>query len=166
MKIRNSGGAGKAWRTSFLGAIPNTTTWPSVALALSQGTFDGLITTYETVASASLWEAHVQSVLEDDQTFDGYVPLLGGAFWQSLAPGLQGLLTDVWKANIAGYRAHMATAQEAAREKLVQHGVVFTVPDTTEADAVRNRMLAMQEGLVKQWRMSPEIAAQALADAG
>jgi TRAP-type C4-dicarboxylate transport system substrate-binding protein len=105
-------------------------------------------------------------VLEDDQTFDGYVPLLGGAFWQSLAPGLQGLLTDVWEANIAGYRAHMATAQEAAREKLVQHGVVFTVPDTTEADAVRNRMLAMQEGLVKQWRMSPEIAAQALADAG
>jgi TRAP-type C4-dicarboxylate transport system substrate-binding protein len=166
MKIRNSGGAGKAWRTSFLGAIPNTTAWPSVALALSQGTFDGLITTNETVGSASLWEAHVQSVLEDHQTFNGYVPLVAGAFWQGLAPELQGLLTEIWEANIAGYRAQMGAAQVAAREKLLRHGVVFTVPDATEVDAVRNRMLAVQEGLVKQWRMTPEIAAQALADAG
>jgi len=41
MKIRNSGGAGQAWRARFLGAIPNTTAWPNVPLALSQGTFDG-----------------------------------------------------------------------------------------------------------------------------
>jgi hypothetical protein len=44
--------------------------------------------------------------------------------------------------------------------------VGFTVPDAAEIDAARNRMLAVQEGLVKQWRMTPEIAAQALADAG
>ena len=25
LKIRNSGGAGQAWRTQFMGAIPNTT---------------------------------------------------------------------------------------------------------------------------------------------
>ena len=43
MKIRNSGGAGQAWRARFLGAIPNTTAWPNVPLALSQGTFDGLV---------------------------------------------------------------------------------------------------------------------------
>jgi hypothetical protein len=54
----------------------------------------------------------------------------------------------------------------AAREKLVQHGVVVIVPDAAEVDAVRIRMLAVQEGLVKQWRMTPEIAAQALAEAG
>lgn len=106
-----------------------------------------MITTNETVASASLWKAHVQSVLKDHQTFNAYVPLLGGAFWQGLAPDLQGLLTEVWAANIADYRAHMAAAQVAARDKLVQRGVV-------------------QEGLVKQGRMTPEIAAQALADGG
>ena len=43
MKIRNSGGAGQAWRARFLGAIPNTTAWPNVPLALSQGTFDALV---------------------------------------------------------------------------------------------------------------------------
>jgi len=165
MKIRNSGGAGKAWRTSFLGAIPNTTPMPSVALALSQGTFDGLITTNETVASGSLWEAHVQHALEDHQAFNAYVPLVGGGFWQGLPEDLRALLTDVWDANIASYRAHMAAAQVAAREKLVAHGVVFTVPDAAQTEAVRNRMLAVQDGLVKQWRITPEIAAQALADA-
>jgi TRAP-type C4-dicarboxylate transport system substrate-binding protein len=165
MKIRNSGGAGKAWRTSFLGGIPNTTPWPSVALALAQGTFDGLITTNETVASASLWEAHVRNVLEDHQAFNAYVPLVGGAFWQGLAADHQALLTDVWDANIAGYRANMAAAQVAAREKLVAHGVVFTVPEAAQTDAARNRMLTAQDGLVKQWRITPEIADQALADA-
>jgi TRAP-type C4-dicarboxylate transport system substrate-binding protein len=164
MKVRNPGGAGKAWRTRFLGAIPNTTAWPRVALALSQETFDGLITTFETVASAGLWEAHVQTVLEDHQTFSCYVPLVGGAFWQGPAAQHQALLTDVWGANVAGYRARMAAAQIAARDRLVQHGVVLTTPDQAEIDAVRRRMLAEQEGLVKQWRMTPEIAAQALAD--
>ena len=52
MKIRNSGGAGQAWRARFLGAIPNTTAWPNVPLALSQGTFDGLV-----IARTKAWPA-------------------------------------------------------------------------------------------------------------
>jgi hypothetical protein len=43
--------AGKAWRTRILGAIPNTTAWPSVAL----------------MANSSLREARVQTVLADRQ---------------------------------------------------------------------------------------------------
>ena len=57
MKIRNSGGAGQAWRARFVGAIPNTTAWPNVPLALSQGTFDGLVSTNESVATAKLWDS-------------------------------------------------------------------------------------------------------------
>ena len=57
LKIRNNGGAGQAWRTQFMGAIPNTTPLPNVPLALSQGTFDGLITSHETVASGQFWES-------------------------------------------------------------------------------------------------------------
>jgi TRAP-type C4-dicarboxylate transport system substrate-binding protein len=166
LKIRNSGGAGKAWRTSFLGAIPNTTPMPGVALALSQGTFDGLITSNETAASSSLWEVRVHNVLEDHQAFNGYVPLIGGAFWQGLPAEHQAMLTGIWDASLAGYRANMAAAQAAARDKLIAHGVVLTAPDAAQIDAVRKRMMAVQDGLVKQWRITPEIAAQALADAG
>lgn len=165
MKIRNSGGAGKAWRTSFMGAIPNTTPMPSVALALSQGTFDGLITTNETVASNSLWESRVHTVLEDNAAFNAYVPLLNGKWWQGLAEEHQALLTDAWESHIPDYRARMAAAQTAAREKMLAHGMTFTVPAAAETDAARERMLALQDGLVKQWRITPEIAAQALQEA-
>jgi C4-dicarboxylate-binding protein DctP len=165
MKIRNSGGVGKAWRTSFFGAIPNTTPWPSVALALSQGTFDGMITTHETVRSSSMWEAGVHHALEDSQTFNGYVPLIAIGFWNGLTPAQQALLTDVWESNLASYRTQMAASQQAARAALVAHGVTITVPDESEIAAVRERMLAQQDGLVKQWRIAPEIAAQAMADA-
>jgi C4-dicarboxylate-binding protein DctP len=166
MKIRNSGGAGKAWRTRFLGAIPNTTPMPNVALALSQGTFDGLITTNETAAAGSLWDSHVHYVLEDHQTFSFYVPLVAGSFWQGLSPAHQALLTDVWESSLAGYRTNMAAAQVAAREKLLAHGMVISVPGAAQTDSMRVRMLAEQDGLVKQWRITPAVAAQALADAG
>jgi TRAP-type C4-dicarboxylate transport system substrate-binding protein len=72
LKIRNNGGAGQAWRTQFMGAIPNTTPLPNVPLALSQGTFDGLITSHETVASGQFWEAGIRHALEDHQFLGEY----------------------------------------------------------------------------------------------
>ena len=49
MKIRSPGGAGISWRINLLGGIANTTAWPNVPLALSQGTFDGFVSTDESV---------------------------------------------------------------------------------------------------------------------
>src|SRR4051794_39532551 len=90
LKIRNSGGAGQAWRTQFMGAIPNTTPLPNVPLALSQGTFDGLITTHETVASGQFWESGIRHALEDHQFIGEYIPVFALSFWQKLSPDLQG----------------------------------------------------------------------------
>lgn len=165
MKIRNSGGAGKSWRTSFLGGIPNSTPWPSVALALSQGTFDGLITTDETVASSSLWESHVRYALEDHQTFNAYVPLVAGAFWNGLSKDHQRLMTETWENNVGQWRANMAASQTRARQTLLDHNVAITVPPPEEIAATRQRMLAQQDGLVKQWRITQAIAAQAMIEA-
>jgi TRAP-type C4-dicarboxylate transport system substrate-binding protein len=165
MKIRNSGGTSKAWRTGFFGAIPNVTPWPSVALALTQGTFDGLITTHETIASASMWEAGVQHVLEDRQAFNAYVPLAAGGFWQNLPPELQDIITRIWSENIAEYRLRMTAAQDNARNTLLQHGMTLIVPDAPQIAASRARMLAQQDDLVRQWRITPEIAQQAMNDA-
>ena len=164
LKIRNSGGSGKAWRTTFLGGIPNTTPWPSVALALSQGTFDGVITTNETIASSSMWESGIRNVLEDHQTFNAYVPLISAKFWGGLTERQRGLFSDAWNAHLAGYRVNMAASQAAAREKLIGHGVTFTVPNEADTDAARARMVEVQDGLVKQWRIAPDIATQAMKD--
>ncbi len=47
----------------------------------------------------------------------------------------------------------------------MQHGMTIAVPDVAEITAVRNRMLAQQDALVKQWRITPEIATQAMTEA-
>src|SRR5882757_1907685 len=108
LKIRNSGGAGQAWRTQFMGAIPNTTPLPSVSLGLSQGTFDGLITSHETVASGQFWESGIRYGLEDHQFIGEYIPLVSRTFWQKLSPELQQVFTDQWRENVPVYRASMA----------------------------------------------------------
>jgi C4-dicarboxylate-binding protein DctP len=159
LKIRNSGGAGQAWRTRFMGAVPNTTPLPNVALGLSQGTFDGLITTNETIASAQFWESGVRHALEDRQFTGVYVPIVSIAFWQKLSPGLQQAFTDIWRENIADYRARMAAAQARARDLVLSHGIKIAVPTADELAAKRQEMLAHQENLATLSRISPEMVA-------
>jgi C4-dicarboxylate-binding protein DctP len=159
LKIRNSGGPGQAWRTRFMGAVPNTTPLPNVALGLSQGTFDGLITTNETIASAQFWESGVRHALEDRQFTGEYIPIVSLTFWQKLSPDLQQAFTDIWRQNIAEYRAKMAAAQSHARDLVMSHGIKIVVPPADELAAKRQEMLAQQEHLAMLSRIAPEMVA-------
>ncbi len=165
MKIRNPGGAGLAWRTRFWGGIPNTTAWPNVPLALSQGTFDGLISTDESLASAKLWEAGVKSSLADHQFVGVYIPMLSGIFWNGLAPDLQALMSGLWAENIATYRANMQAAQVHARDILIGHGVAITDPTPEAILDARKRMVAEQDAVAKLLKISPEVVRQVAQDA-
>jgi len=158
MKIRNSGGAGQAWRARFVGAIPNTTAWPQVPLALSQGVFDGLVSTNESLASAQLWDAGVKYALEDHQSFAVYVPMVSLTFWQQLSPAQQKMMTDIWTQNAPAYRANMAAAQTTARKTLESHGIRFTDPKPAEIEADRGKMMMEQDALAKELNISPDMA--------
>src|SRR5713101_1296842 len=164
MKIRNSGGAGQAWRTQFMGAIPNTTPLQNVPLGLSQGTFDGLITTHETVASGQFWESGIRHVLEDHQFIGEYIPLVSLAFWQKLSSDLRQVLTDLWRDNVAAYRTDMAAAQLRARELVQAHGIKIVVPSAEELAATRRDMTANQEQVAKLSKISPEMVSAVSAD--
>src|SRR5215468_8637051 len=157
LKIRNNGGAGQAWRTQFMGAVPNTTPLPNVALALSQGTFDGLITTNETIASAHYWEAGIRHALEDHQFIGEYIPIVSRAFWKKLSPDLQELFTGLWHENIEAYRANMAAAQARARAVMQEHGITIVVPAEEQLAATRQQMMAYQEQLAKLSKISSEM---------
>lgn len=166
LKIRNNGGAGQAWRTQFMGAVPNTTPLPNVALALSQGTFDGLITSNETIASAQFWESGIRHGLEDQQFSGEYVPIVSLAFWHKLTPELQHAFTAIWHDNIATYRANMAAAQARARETLQQHGIRIVVPAPVELSAKRLEMVTHQAEVAKLSRISPEMIEAVAAELG
>src|SRR5712691_9091341 len=164
MKIRNSGGAGQAWRTQFMGAIPNTTPLPNVALGLSQGTFDGLITSHETVASGQFWESGIRHAFEDHQFCGEYIPIVSLAFWQKLSPDLQQAFTELWRDNVAAYRTDMAAAQLRARELVQAHGIKIVVPSAEELAATRRDMTANQEQVAKLSKISPEMVSAVSAD--
>jgi TRAP-type C4-dicarboxylate transport system substrate-binding protein len=166
MKIRNSGGAGQAWRARFLGAIPNTTAWPNVPLALSQGTFDGLVSSNESLVSAKLWDSGVKFALADRQFVAEYIPLMSQVFWDKLSPDLQKIMTDVWAQNIPTYRANMVGAQERARKTLEEHGVKFADPTAEETAAARKQMLPEQDQLAKDIKVDPEMVKLIMADVG
>jgi len=166
LKIRNNGGAGQAWRTQFMGAIPNTTPLPAVPLALSQGTFDGIITSFETIASGQFWESGIRHALEDHQFVGEYVPLVSLAFWQKLPADLQQVFTELWNSKIATYRANMAAAQARARDTVQAHGIDVTVPSPEELAGKRAAMMAYQGHVAMLSRISPEMVAIVSNDLG
>ena len=55
MKLRSPGGVLNSLRIRYFGGIPNVTAWPDVPLAMSQGTFDGLISSNESTNSSKLY---------------------------------------------------------------------------------------------------------------
>jgi TRAP-type transport system periplasmic protein len=165
MKIRNSGGAGQSWRARFVGAIPNTTAWPNVPLSLSQGMFDGLVSSNESLVSAKLWEAGVKYALEDHQFIAEYIPVITQAFWEKLGPELQGIMTEVWAKNVPDYRERSIKAQRDARLLLQEHAVRFTDPTADEIAATRSRMMIEQDQLAKEIKISPEMLQAVMAAA-
>ena len=157
MKIRSPGGAGISWRINLLGGIANTTAWPNVPLALSQGTFDGFVSTDESVFSAKLWEAGVHYSYADHQYVGQYVPLISNAFWGKLSPEQQKIMLDLWAKNIPTYRANAIAAQTRARKELESKGVTFTDPSREELASNRKIMQADVATLIKDAKLSPEI---------
>jgi TRAP-type C4-dicarboxylate transport system substrate-binding protein len=155
-KIRNSGGVGQAWRARFVGAIPNTTPLPNVPLALSQGTFDGISTTNETVASMKLWDAGIRFALEDHQFMGIYVPVLSRAYSDKLSLEDRQLFKTVWEEKIAQYRADTTAAQATAQETLTKNGVTIVTPTAEENAAERKRMMEHDSEVAAALKISPD----------
>jgi C4-dicarboxylate-binding protein DctP len=163
LKIRSPGGAGISWRINFFGGIPNVTAWPNVPLALSQGTFDGFVSTNESCASAKLWEAGVKYSYQDHQYVGQYMPMMAGGFWAKLTPAEQKTMIDLWAANIATYRVHAGALQAQARKTMEANGVTFTDPSQAILDAARKAMQADVGTLITAAKLSPDVVK--LADA-
>jgi TRAP-type C4-dicarboxylate transport system substrate-binding protein len=157
LKIRSPGGAAISWRIKFAGAIANTTAWPNVPLALSQGTFDAFVSTDESCNSAKLWESGVKYSYADHQFMGQYIPMMSKAFTAKLQPAQLKLMSDLWAANIADYRKGAAASQANARGVLEKNGVKFHDPSADEAAAIRKGMMGDIDTLIKDAKLSPEI---------
>jgi TRAP-type C4-dicarboxylate transport system substrate-binding protein len=166
LKIRTSGGAGQMVRVKFFEGVPNFTAWPDVPLALSQGTFDALFTTNESVKSAKLWDSGVKFTLQDHQFFAQYIPMLSETFWKKLGPDLQKVVTDLWASKVDVWRKDMAASQAESFEILQKAGIKAVTPDAATLEATRKRLMTTQDAVIKELKLDPALVAQANAALG
>src|SRR5277367_1336584 len=118
MKLRSPGGVLNSARIRFFGGIPNVTAWPDVPLALSQGTFDGLISSNESTNSSKLYDSGLRHSLQDGMGMGLYVPLASQTLWAKLGPKLQEMVTKIWADNLPTWRENTAKSQLRARGEL------------------------------------------------
>jgi C4-dicarboxylate-binding protein DctP len=166
MKLRSPGGILNSWRIRFFGGIPNVTAWPDVPLAMSQGTFDGLISSDESAYTAKLFDSGLRHSIQDRQGMGLYVPMLNKDFWAKLDPKLREAIAKLWADNIPTYRTNTAKAQQAGRDALVKQGVTMVDIDKGEADKVRAKMLPEQDKVAADAHMSPELIKLVMTDVG
>ena len=166
MKLRSPGGVLNSWRIRYFGGIANTTAWPDVPLAMSQGTFDGLITTNESANSSKLVDSGLRHSLQDHQATGLYIPIVNPAFWTKLGPELQGIMTKLWADNIAQYRTGSAKSQENGRAEMAKQGVTFVDVPQSELEAMRAKMITEQDKVAEEAHISAQLVKLVMADVG
>jgi C4-dicarboxylate-binding protein DctP len=163
LTVRTPGGKGLIARVKEQGGVPNTTAWPDVPLALSQGNFDALVSTNESLASVKLWDSGVRYAFEDNQFYGQYIPMVSEAFWSRLAAAQRQLVQQTWAEMLPGMRAEAAAAQQEARATLASHGVVFVTPAPAVLAEIRARFLPSQDALARELKVDPALVERAAA---
>jgi len=166
MKLRSPGGVLNSWRIRYFGGVPNVTAWPDVPLAMSQGTFDGLISTNESTNSSKLYDSGMKHSLQDNQGMGLYVPLVNQQFWAKIGPKMQETVLGLWSENLPAWRANTAKSQQHGREELTKHGIQFVDVAQADLDAVHTKMLPLQGKAVADAHISPELVKLVMADVG
>ena len=166
MKLRSPGGVLNSWRIRFFGGIANVTPWPDVPLAMSQGNFDGLITTNESANSSKLFDSGLRHSLQDHQGLGLYVPMMSRTFWHKMDAKLQETVLKLWAENLPTYRKNTAHAQQEGRIALGKHDVTFVDVSQAERDAVRAKMIPQQAKAAADAHMSQQLVKLVMADVG
>jgi TRAP-type transport system periplasmic protein len=166
MKLRSPGGVLNSWRIRYFGGIPNVTAWPDVPLAMSQGTFDGLISTNESTNSSKLYDSGMKHSLQDNQGMGLYVPLANQAFWTNIGPKMQQTILQIWTESLPTWRQNTAKAQQNARNELQGHGVTFADVSQSDLDAMHEKMVKEQAKAVADAHISPELVKLVTAAVG
>jgi C4-dicarboxylate-binding protein DctP len=149
MRIRIAGGSAIAAQISGVGATPAIVPWPDVPSVLQQKQLDGLLSTFETVASARLWEMGVNHATENQAYFAQYIPIVSRSYWERLTPDLRLALRESWESVVDDARAQARQAQASARRTLEQHGISVVEPNAQALQAWRERVTKGQDTLAQ-----------------
>jgi TRAP-type C4-dicarboxylate transport system substrate-binding protein len=160
LRVRVAGGIANKLRVQGLGGHAMIIPWPDLPQHILHGRVDAVLTTYETVQSAKLWELGVTSVFEDRQYFPQYIPLMRNAFWERLPDEIQETIMVTWEKNLDDFRNLAAASQQQAKSQLMEHKVEVFLPAPGQLEIWRNRLLPLQDGFIEQLGMDPALVRQ------
>jgi C4-dicarboxylate-binding protein DctP len=150
MKIRVAGGIGNSLRVEALGAQSITIPWPSLPLALRKRTIDGLLTSYETIVSAELYQFDIKYVYEDNEYFAQYVPIASRSFWEKLPLDIQHIILDSWDEIVDEARSNAQIAQENAKAIMMASDTTIITPSESTIKQTRETLLTKEASIAHQ----------------
>lgn len=162
-RIRIAGSAAHARRYEALGANAVKVSWPDVPQALQTGMVDGVMTAFESVRSAKLWDSGLKYVYVDNHAFHQYVPMINKDLWKKLPKDLQELMQSTWEQSVDPQREYTAQRDKEAREAAIQNGIAVTDASSADLGKIRKALLPIQKDVIKELRIDPAFADRANA---
>ena len=157
LKVRVAGGMGNKLRIKAFGGIPVAIAWPDLPEYIVQHRVDAILTSYETIRSAKLWEKGIKYVFEDQEYFPQYIPLIRMSFWKKLSPDIQDVVIATWDKYVDPSRKDAANAQVMAKKILIKNGVKVVVPGEQEVKKWRARIIKNQNQFVQIMNIDTQI---------
>lgn len=162
-RIRVPGGAATIERFRALGAEAIAMPFNDVPLSLTQGTIDGLLSTNETIRSAKLYEAGVNSAFVDQVSVYYYVPLINQRFWQGLTDEQRTIIADTWNELAVHARIEAMARQDAAEQENAGHGIAVYRPSPEELAIGNEKLLPLVQKLAADLKIDPDLVEAARA---
>ncbi len=156
-RIRVAGGGANIARLEVLGARAFVVAWADFPEALRLGTVDGTLASFETVASARLWERGIRWAFADRQYFAQYLPLISRSFWERLPADLKAILAAAWDEQVDTGRTLAAEAQGTARDAFRAAGGIIIEPPPAERARARDALMSRQDELALKLNIDPAL---------
>lgn len=157
-RIRIAGSAAHARRYEALGANAVKISWPDVPQALQTGMVDGVMTAFESVRSAKLWDSGIKFAYVDQHAFHQYVPMINRTLWEKLPADLQSLAISTWDEAVDPQREFTAKRDAAARAEAIKNGVSVTDASPADISKLRGLLMPIQKDVIKELRIDAGFA--------
>lgn len=140
-----------------MGASPVATPRSEIELQLTQGQIDGLGSVTDlTIKGGRLWESGIANAFADNAGWGVYIPLASKASLAKLSEEERKIVDDAWNAVVGWARDYSAAELAEARATNEANGVTYHDPDAAEVAAMREKMIGVQDGIVKESGMDAD----------
>jgi TRAP-type C4-dicarboxylate transport system substrate-binding protein len=144
-----------------MGAFPVPAPRSEVVMQLSQGQIDGIGSMTDlTISGGKLWDAGVRYGFRDDAGWGVYIPLVSATTASKLSTANRSAIFDAWNEVRDWARAFTEKELVTGIATNAANGVTVYTPSDGDREAMRAKLVAEQDALVRAGRMDAGFVAR------